>query len=124
MLLVDNDGGGIFSFLPQATIDAPGVGLPGRYEELFGTPHGMGPRLGPVVEAYGGRWIDLGGRPWTSATADRSALVSAVRSSLGEPGVTVIRYATQRARNVELHRLVATRVAAALDRMASGSSVA
>ena len=34
--MIDNDGGGIFSFLPQAT------SLPNsRYEQLFGTPHGV-----------------------------------------------------------------------------------
>ena len=124
VLLVDNDGGGIFSFLPQATADVPGAGLPARYEELFGTPHGMGPRLGPVVEAYGGRWIDVGARPWTSAAEDGAAVAAAVRSALGEPGVTVIRYATHRARNVELHRLVASRVATALDRLAGRAPVA
>jgi 2-succinyl-5-enolpyruvyl-6-hydroxy-3-cyclohexene-1-carboxylate synthase len=125
VLLVDNDGGGIFSFLPQATADVPGAGLPARYEALFGTPHGMGPRLGPVVTAYGGRWIDLGARPWGSADADRAGVAAAVRTSLGTPGVTVIRYATGRARNVELHRLVATRVAAALvDPPAPGDPVA
>jgi 2-succinyl-6-hydroxy-2,4-cyclohexadiene-1-carboxylate synthase len=43
IVLVDNDGGGIFSFLPQATTDAPEVGLPEHYEELFGTPHGIDP---------------------------------------------------------------------------------
>ena len=114
VLLVDNDGGGIFSFLPQATADVPAVGLPARYEALFGTPHGMGSRLGPVVEAYGGRWIDLGMRTWASAEADRAAIADAVAASLGSPGITVIRYATHRARNAELHRLVAAGVAAAL----------
>jgi 2-succinyl-5-enolpyruvyl-6-hydroxy-3-cyclohexene-1-carboxylate synthase len=115
VLLVDNDGGGIFSFLPQATADAPAAGLPARYEALFGTPHGMGSRLGPVVEAYGGRWTDLGARPWTSAAVDRAGIAAAVAASLGTPGITVIRYATGRARNVELHRQVASRVAAALE---------
>jgi 2-succinyl-5-enolpyruvyl-6-hydroxy-3-cyclohexene-1-carboxylate synthase len=119
VVLVDNDGGGIFSFLPQARTDAPEVGLPERFEELFGTPHGMGPRLGPVVEAFGGRWIDLGdmGRP-TTADDDATALRVALDAAIGAPGVTVVRYATSRARNVALHREVAVAVAEALDRIA------
>ena len=51
VVLVNNDGGGIFSFLPQHATDDPAVGLPARYEELFGTPHGIEP--GPLVEAFG-----------------------------------------------------------------------
>jgi 2-succinyl-5-enolpyruvyl-6-hydroxy-3-cyclohexene-1-carboxylate synthase len=121
IVLVDNDGGGIFSFLPQARTDAPEVGLPDRFDELFGTPHGMGARLGPVVEAFGGRWIDLGdaGRP-TTAHDDVGALRAALDAAIGAPRVTVVRYATSRARNVALHREVAETVAvavAALDRV-------
>jgi 2-succinyl-5-enolpyruvyl-6-hydroxy-3-cyclohexene-1-carboxylate synthase len=37
-VVVDNDGGGIFSFLPQATDDAVDVAT---FERLFGTPHGI-----------------------------------------------------------------------------------
>ena len=43
IVLVNNDGGGIFSFLPQAQpgVAPAGSGLPEHYEELFGTPHGI-----------------------------------------------------------------------------------
>jgi 2-succinyl-5-enolpyruvyl-6-hydroxy-3-cyclohexene-1-carboxylate synthase len=34
IILINNDGGGIFSFLPQA-------GLPRHFETLFGTPIGL-----------------------------------------------------------------------------------
>ena len=54
IVLVDNDGGGIFSFLSQASTDDPGVGLPDHYEELFGTPHGID--VGPIVTALGGEF--------------------------------------------------------------------
>ena len=38
IVVADNDGGGIFSFLPQATeVEAD------RFEQLFGTPHGVDP---------------------------------------------------------------------------------
>ena len=36
IVVVDNDGGGIFSFLPQATALASD-----RFEQLFGTPLGV-----------------------------------------------------------------------------------
>jgi 2-succinyl-5-enolpyruvyl-6-hydroxy-3-cyclohexene-1-carboxylate synthase len=102
IVLVDNDGGGIFSFLPQATTDAPEVGLPAHYEELFGTPHGID--VGPIVEALGGECRAPGPGQLRAALAD----------SLAGPGVQVIAVKTDRARNVELHRQAAAAVSAAL----------
>ncbi len=44
IVLINNDGGGIFSFLPQAA-------HPEHFEALFGTPHGLDFR--PAAELYG-----------------------------------------------------------------------
>ncbi len=104
IVLVDNDGGGIFSFLPQATTDAPWVGLPAHYEELFGTPHGID--VGPIVTALGGEHVMVG------AAELRGALVD----SIARPGVQVLHLRTDRTRNVELHRAAAAVVADALAR--------
>jgi 2-succinyl-5-enolpyruvyl-6-hydroxy-3-cyclohexene-1-carboxylate synthase len=105
IVLIDNDGGGIFSFLPQAlpAASAPGTGLPEHYEELFGTPHGID--VGPIVTALGGEHRLVGPRD----------LAPAIEDSVGRSGVQVLELRTERARNVELHRqvteLVATRLA-------------
>ncbi len=102
IVLVNNDGGGIFSFLPQAAADAPYAGLPAHFEELFGTPHGV--QLGPLVEALGARHRTLGAGELRAALAE----------SLATPGVDVLELHTERGRNVELHREAAEAVAAAL----------
>jgi 2-succinyl-5-enolpyruvyl-6-hydroxy-3-cyclohexene-1-carboxylate synthase len=104
IVLIDNDGGGIFSFLPQASTSAPGVGLPDHYEELFGTPHGID--VGPIVEALGGQYRRVGPADLGDAIAD----------SIVRPGVQVLSLRTDRARNVELHREAAAAVATALER--------
>ena len=46
IVIIDNDGGGIFSFLPQA-----GELEPETFEQLFGTPHGV--ELTTLAEAHG-----------------------------------------------------------------------
>jgi 2-succinyl-5-enolpyruvyl-6-hydroxy-3-cyclohexene-1-carboxylate synthase len=94
VLLVDNDGGGIFSFLPQATADRPEVGLPDHFERLLGTPHGTD--LTAVARALGADVRDV-----------RTGTIGPeVAASFERPGIKVLRLRTDRARNVELHRRV------------------
>jgi 2-succinyl-5-enolpyruvyl-6-hydroxy-3-cyclohexene-1-carboxylate synthase len=107
VVLVNNDGGGIFSLLPQARADAPAAGLPAHFEELFGTPHGIDPE--PIVRSFGFR----------HSLADASTLRRAIEEELARPGLRVVEIRTDRARNAELHRQAAAAVAAALDGLAA-----
>jgi 2-succinyl-5-enolpyruvyl-6-hydroxy-3-cyclohexene-1-carboxylate synthase len=96
IVLLNNDGGGIFSFLPQAEHRE-------HFETLFGTPHGLDFR--PAVEMYGGRFERVDGWP-----AFRAAL-----QSVGEGGLRVVEVPTDRTRNVELHREIFAAVSVALE---------
>lgn len=86
IVLINNDGGGIFSFLPQAA-------YPEHFERLFGTPTGLDFR--PAVDMYGGRFLRI-----TSWGAFRSA----VQTGLAEGGLRVIEVPGERADNVAQHR--------------------
>jgi 2-succinyl-5-enolpyruvyl-6-hydroxy-3-cyclohexene-1-carboxylate synthase len=99
VILVNNDGGGIFSFLPQAEADALGD----AFETLFGTPHGLAFR--PFVEAYGGKCVRVASWPEFRAAVD---------SGLAAGGLQVVEVPTERRRNVEQHRAVWRAVGAAL----------
>jgi 2-succinyl-5-enolpyruvyl-6-hydroxy-3-cyclohexene-1-carboxylate synthase len=94
IVVVDNDGGGIFSFLPQAS-ELPGD----RFEQLFGTPHGT-----DVVAVARGHGI----------AADTVATAAELRSRLALPGPAVTRVATDRIANVATHAALNRAVAAAL----------
>ena len=98
VVVVDNDGGGIFSFLPQAAALASD-----RFEQLFGTPHGVDPLALAAVHGIEGEEV-------TSA----SALPDRLASSFAEGGVRVLRVRTDRAANVAVHAELHTAVAAAL----------
>lgn len=98
IVVVDNDGGGIFSFLPQAAAVAPA-----RFEQLFGTPHGVDPLA--VGEAHGVPGVEL------KAAAEVAPAVSA---SMAEGGVRLIRVRTDRAANVAVHDEIHRAVAACL----------
>jgi 2-succinyl-5-enolpyruvyl-6-hydroxy-3-cyclohexene-1-carboxylate synthase len=97
VVLLNNDGGGIFSFLPQAE------GAAQEFELLFGTPHGLDFR--PFVEAYGGRFVRVDDWP-----GFRSAVVEGMERG----GLQVVEVPTRRPRNVSQHRAVWHAVAAAL----------
>ncbi len=86
IVLVNNDGGGIFSFLPQAA-------YPEHFEQLFGTPTGLDFR--PVVEMYGGTFQRI-----TTWEMFRRAL----QTGLTEGGLHVIEVPTERESNVMMHR--------------------
>ncbi|HET6834561.1 MAG TPA: 2-succinyl-5-enolpyruvyl-6-hydroxy-3-cyclohexene-1-carboxylic-acid synthase [Acidimicrobiales bacterium] len=98
-VVVDNDGGGIFSFLPQARA------LPAeRFETLFGTPHGLD--LVALAAAYG---IDARALERDDATG------AAVGEAAAKGGVHVLVARTDRAANIEVHGRVDGAVAAAVD---------
>ncbi len=86
LLVVDNSGGGIFHFLPQAEA------MPAEeFEALMGTPSGLD--IAAAAELYG-----------LSAEVPRTA-AELERALAGDTPVVVV--ATDRARNVELHRRLA-----------------
>ncbi|HWP61957.1 MAG TPA: 2-succinyl-5-enolpyruvyl-6-hydroxy-3-cyclohexene-1-carboxylic-acid synthase [Candidatus Binatia bacterium] len=113
IVVVDNDGGGIFSFLPQAMTERPEVGLPAHFEELFGTPHGVD--VLAVARALGAETEELApGRVG-------EAVGRAVAASLERPGIRVLRLRTDRTRNVELHRRIAEAVRLAVEEALAGA---
>jgi len=97
VVVVNNDGGGIFSFLPVADRTP-------HFEALFGTPHGL-KDLKPAAELFGARY---------HGPADARALAEAVRAGV-EGGLHVIDVKVDRASNVAEHRALFDRVVAALE---------
>ena len=96
IVLVNNDGGGIFSFLPQAAT------LPGeQFEQLFGTPHGTD--IVAIARAHG-----LG-----AVTANT---IAELQAALVDPAITVVRVQSERASNVAAHDRLNAAVATALTR--------
>jgi 2-succinyl-5-enolpyruvyl-6-hydroxy-3-cyclohexene-1-carboxylate synthase len=96
IVVLNNDGGGIFSFLPQAA-------QPAHFEQLFGTPHGL--RFEPVAKLYGA----------TYHSADSiDSLCEALIVGMTGDGLHIIEMRTDRARNVQLHRNAWTQAASAI----------
>jgi 2-succinyl-5-enolpyruvyl-6-hydroxy-3-cyclohexene-1-carboxylate synthase len=96
IVLINNDGGGIFEFLPISTFGQP-------YEKHFGTPHGTD--FGSLCRGYGA--VHLLPADWAQFRAE-------VRRSLTHPGVRVIEVRTDRRINREQHRVLWQAVASRL----------
>ena len=98
IVVVNNDGGGIFSFLPQhAQLDT------GTFEQLFGTPAAI--NIEGAAQMFGCTYA----RP-TSLCEFRNA----VDRHLTTPGVTIVEVRTDRAQNLALHREIAAAILADL----------
>jgi 2-succinyl-5-enolpyruvyl-6-hydroxy-3-cyclohexene-1-carboxylate synthase len=86
IVLINNDGGGIFSFLPQAA-------YPEHFEQLYGTPTGLDFRL--AVQMYGGQF---------QREESWEQFRKAVSQGLNTGGLHVIEVPTERTSNVKMHR--------------------
>ncbi len=97
LVVLDNAGGGIFSFLPQAAL-APDV-----FERFWGTPADVD--LVALATAHG----------LVARTVTRAAdVAAAVAEAVAAGGVRIVRVPTDRADNVERHRAVWDAAAGAL----------
>ena len=96
IVLINNDGGGIFSFLPQHD-DAE------HFEALWGTPHGLD--FSHVAGLYG-----VGFQRVTTREEYKAALMA----SFDADGVQVIEIKTDREENLRLHQLIWDAVAEAV----------
>jgi 2-succinyl-5-enolpyruvyl-6-hydroxy-3-cyclohexene-1-carboxylate synthase len=88
IVLVDNDGGGIFEFLPVA-------GATDAFEEHVATPTGLDAER--IAELFG---LDY------AAPADPGAFAAAVTAALGSERTALIHVRTDRKANVTEHRAV------------------
>jgi 2-succinyl-5-enolpyruvyl-6-hydroxy-3-cyclohexene-1-carboxylate synthase len=98
LVVADNGGGGIFSFLPQATAVAEGT-----FERLWGTPHGVD--LVAVAAAYG----------MPARRVERAAEVApAVAAAVASGQLSVVVVSTDRGANVAVHDEINAAVAKAV----------
>lgn len=101
VVVVNNDGGGIFHFLPVAS---GASALPGStFEPFFGTPHGLG--FAPAAEMFG-----LAYHAPTTAAGLRQAMADAEASGAS----ALIEVRTDRHANAALHREIVARCAEAV----------
>lgn len=94
IIVINNQGGGIFSFLPQSRL------APTEFERIFGTPHSMD--FSGAATLYGAQFRSV---------TDFPALTAAISDWQTLPGLRIIEWKTQeRARNVTEHRQLRERI--------------
>ena len=94
IILIDNCGGGIFSFLPQATAMQPE-----KFEKVFGTPHNAD--LALIATAHG-------------LTAITVTSLDQLSEAMLTRGPQLIRIATNREENVRVHERINQMISAAI----------
>ena len=104
IVVVNNRGGGIFSLLPLAQVDAPG--FPELFERYFGTPHQVA--FEPVAAAFGMSYA----QPATPHALE-DALAAAVTGAR-RGASTLVEVRTERAANAALHARLRRLVDAAI----------
>jgi 2-succinyl-5-enolpyruvyl-6-hydroxy-3-cyclohexene-1-carboxylate synthase len=102
IILINNNGGGIFSFLPQAK-------EPKHFETLFGTPTDL--EFVHAVRLYEGRYTKV--QNWDE-------FHSAVSQSLEWKGLNVVEIPTDRNVNVQVHREMWNRVSQEISEYLNG----
>lgn len=98
ILLINNDGGGIFSFLPQSTLEHD------VYETLFGTPQSLD--FASLAAGYG-------------ISYTHAASIDELESIIGTPAeqTRIIEVRTNREENVIVHRKIWEQTNSALDEL-------
>jgi 2-succinyl-5-enolpyruvyl-6-hydroxy-3-cyclohexene-1-carboxylate synthase len=104
IVVFDNNGGGIFSFLPVAAFADADV-----FEKHFRTPHGI--ELGPVAESFGAS---------LSVVTSWEHFRSSLKSAIAAPGVSIVEMGIDRDRSIEHHREIDRRVSEAIARDGEG----
>ncbi|NJK34888.1 MAG: 2-succinyl-5-enolpyruvyl-6-hydroxy-3-cyclohexene-1-carboxylic-acid synthase [Oscillatoriales cyanobacterium SM2_2_1] len=97
IILLNNNGGGIFEFLPIAQHEPP-------FEELFATPHNLD--FEPLAIAYGADYERI--ETWEQFR-------DSVLQSLRLPGVKVLEVGTKRSQNYQLHQRLWHQIITALE---------
>ena len=95
IIVINNDGGGIFSLLPVSKTE--------HFEPLFGTPHGL--RFDEITRGFGLSY---------SAPSSMQEFIRAYQHATSHQGASVIEVTTNRRANADLHRAISKEIATSL----------